>query len=307
MAKKRVIYLLVFACTLVFVWAYQGWMAEVTYRMVILLPLFTILLSLPVAFSARVTLTAPERVSVGTECLPQTRCHAFLSMPPWKGRIVAQHAITGEKVLLRRGKTLPTDHCGGWICWMERARVCDYLGLISLPLMVGEDIRIIVEPKPLAVALPEWDRYLAQSWRPKAGGGFSETHELREYRPGDNVSQIHWKLSAKTGELILREPMEPQEGRRLLRLELRGTAEELDRKMGRLLWLGNGLVEKQMAFEIQALTGNGIEGYFVDGAEDLKKAVDQLLLTPMATEGTLQDRIEAAQWQYEIGGEPDEA
>ncbi|MBR2633811.1 MAG: DUF58 domain-containing protein, partial [Lentisphaeria bacterium] len=45
------------------------------------------------------------------------------------------------------------------------------------------------------------------SGRPKPGGGYGENYEIRQYRPGDNLNQIHWKLSAKVGDLMLREPM----------------------------------------------------------------------------------------------------
>ena len=38
--------------------------------------------------------------------------------------------------------------------------------------------------------------------------GFSEEHELRPYREGDAINLIHWKLSSKYDEPIVREPQE---------------------------------------------------------------------------------------------------
>lgn len=37
----------------------------------------------------------------------------------------------------------------------------------------------------------------------------SEQYEIREYRPGDILRSVHWKLSAKTDELLVREAVEP--------------------------------------------------------------------------------------------------
>lgn len=37
----------------------------------------------------------------------------------------------------------------------------------------------------------------------------SEQYELRAYRPGDTLRSVHWKLSAKTDALLVRESMEP--------------------------------------------------------------------------------------------------
>ena len=152
----------------------------------------------------------------------------------------------------------------------------------------------------------ELETFLAKSWRPKFGGGYAENHELRLYRPGDNLNQVHWKLTAKTGKWMLREPMEPQRGLVLLTMELRGTPEELDRKLGRLLWLGNHLLEKNISFRLRVLTGQGLEDREIASAQQLLEQLDALLCSPAAAEGSLPDPAAPASWHYHIGGEPDE-
>jgi hypothetical protein len=92
--------------------------------------------------------------------------------------------------------------------------------------------------------LPSLARYAGRAWKPKPGGGFAENHEIRLYRPGDKMNQIHWKLSSKMNKLMVREAMEPVQDRVLVEMILRGTPEELDRKFGRLLWTGNYLLEQ---------------------------------------------------------------
>ena len=191
---------------------------------------------------------------------------------------------------------------------MEKPRVCDYLGLFRFHAKTAEPKTLLVRPAPLPVKEPpDLKRFLARAWKPKPGGGYSENHELRLYRPGDNLNQVHWKLSAKTGNLTLREPMEPQRGLVLLTMTLRGSPEELDRKFGRLLWLGTFLLEQEVPFEIRALTGSGIRSLAVDSPLALTRAIDKLLCDPAAAEGSIRDQNYAASWQYHIGGQPDEA
>ena len=144
------------------------------------------------------------------------------------------------------------------------------------------------------------------SWVPKPGGGFSENHEHRLYRPGDSLNQLHWKLSAKVGDLILREPMEPVQGAVLLTLSLRGTPQELDRKLGRLAYTGDYLLERELDFEIRALTGAGVLASHVDSKTALTKAIDRLLCTPLAAQTDAWDDGKDASWQYHIGGDADE-
>lgn len=43
----------------------------------------------------------------------------------------------------------------------------------------------------------------------KKGHDPSEMYDIRDYVPGDDVRSIHWKLSSKSEELILREPSDP--------------------------------------------------------------------------------------------------
>ena len=85
------------------------------------------------------------------------------------------------------------------------------------------------------------------------------------------------------------------------------TPEELDRKFGRLLWLGKYLVEKDVRFEIRTLTADGVQSSWVQTEQELNKATDTLLCAGEAKEGSIRDFGFAASWQYHIGGEPDEA
>lgn len=209
--------------------------------------------------------------------------------------------------MLPSAGALPTEHCGQLLITPKRVWICDYLGLLRLPVRNKQEAAIVVQPVPVAdVDPPDLSRYLVNAWKPKPGGGFAENHELRLYRPGDDLRQLHWKLSAKTGKLILREPMEALRGLALLTMELEGTPGELDRKLGRLQWLSRYLLSKEVPHQVHCLTGQGMETFPVKTEADVQDMINGLLRTPRATEG-LQPNYIRASWSYHIGGDSHEA
>ncbi|MBQ7801060.1 MAG: DUF58 domain-containing protein [Oscillospiraceae bacterium] len=308
MAGRRALYLAALAGCLVFYVFYQKWFSWIVLLAVAGLPWLSLLLSLPAMVTYRLEPEAPAGLKTGGRAKLRIRGVCSMPHPPAKVKLRLTRPITGESWVLKPGAYLPTGHCGGLVIQPVRAGVYDYLGLFRRKLRKIDAATAIVWPAPLKMKVPpDLSRYLARSWRPKFGGGYAENHELRLYRPGDGLNQVHWKLSAKTGKLIIREAMEPERGLVLLTMDLCGTAEELDRKFGRLLWLGNYLLERGIPFQLRALTGEGPEVWPVAGEQDLRKAAAALLCREPAVSGSIRDRSVAASWQYHIGGDPDEA
>lgn len=284
------------------------WISWILLLAALGLPWLSLLLSLPAIITFRVSPTGVGVLEQGEEAELWLLGSCRSPMPPFQGRIRVADCLNGKHWRYQPDRGFSTDHCGGFRAAVERAKVYDYLGLFAFRVRRVSDITIVVRPKPMAVTdLTDPQRLEINRWVPKPGGGFSENHEHRLYRPGDNLNQLHWKLSAKVGDLILREPMEAVRGAVLLSVSLRGTPEELDRKFGRLLWVGRFLLEKELNFEIRALTGRGIQSSPVDSEAALLKAMDSLLCTPLAeADASWGDGLEAS-WQYHIGGGADEA
>lgn len=308
MIRRWCVYLAVLLGCFAFFLAYQGWLAWLLLTAVFWLPALSLLVSLPAMLTTRLTAgrgaTIPQAMAVRTQASAACR----FPLPRYRCRIRVTHSMTGESRLLSVGDPLPTEHCGRLICRPEKCWVYDYLGMFCLKIRKSQDAAFIVRPAPVAVQAPaDLERYMAQAWRPKPGGGFSENHELRLYRPGDNLNQVHWKLTAKTGKLIIREAMEPERRRLLLTLDLKGTPGELDRKLGKLLWMGRYLLEQGLHYEIHALTGKGLQNLKVTSERELELALDRLLCQPVAEEGSVLTRHTAAAWCYHIGGGTDEA
>ncbi len=307
MIQRRICYTLVILGSVVFYGAYQKWFSWIVLLTVLLLPLFSLLLSLWPMFGTGLKLITEDRIPQGRQTYLRMEPGGSGIRPPVKYRIRVTKPNTGEHWLLRSGDCLPTDHCGALIIQPDRAYVYDYLGLFRLKIRKSSSQIIRIMPQPAEMPLSHaLTRNLSRAWRPKHGCGYAETYEIRPYRPGDQLNLVHWKLSAKTDDLLLREPMEPDQGMIRLTMDLKGTPAELDRKFGRLLWLGNWLLNRQIAFELVVLTGRGVETWLIPERWIFRKCVDILLAAPFAPEGTISDRKNAAAWEYHVGGDPDE-
>ena len=306
MIRRWLLYLVAVILCTVFYFAYLQWFAWLLLVGVLCLPVVGLLVSLPAMLTLRVSVSCALPVGLGEQEPVSLQVSCKLPAPPVRGRIRVTRTTTGEKWTLKPGKNLPADHSGELLCQPVRIKVYDYLGLFFLPAHRKQELSVVITPKPEPVKhLPDIERLLAQSWVPKPGGGFSENHELRLYRPGDSLNQIHWKMSAKTGKYIIREPMIPKNSRIILTMELKGTAQELDSKFGQLLWLGQYLLEKELRHEWCVLTGEGLRSFFITDEKSVTTALQLLLAEPPVTEDATWPTLHAG-WHYRIGGGLDE-
>lgn len=306
MALHRFVFFAAALCGGMLYVAYDGWLAGVAMGVILGFPILSLLLSLPGLLTFRMEIQGDGILNMGEEGELWLAGSTPYPMLPFRGRLRLRHMGTGEERPYEPHLGIPTDHCGAYTVLGERIWVCDYLGLFAFPVRRRESKQVLVRPKPVPVEnLPDVTALVPKVWKPKFGGGFGENHELRLYRPGDSLNQVHWKLSAKTGKLTIREPMEPLRERLLLTMTLRGTAEELDRKFGRLLWVGRYLIRRELPFELRVLTGDGVRQFSISQGRELEKAVDALLRMEAAQEGSITERTYAASWQYHIGGKSD--
>ena len=305
MIKRRLVYALALAGGLIFYCSYQEWLSWFLPVLMLALPWFSLLASLPAIFSCRPRILCPDKVSQGNQVTLRWEGQSTIPLPRLTGILMAENRLTGQRYRLRSGQQLPTEHCGALAVRLHRPRCQDYLGLFRLPIRRMDEAAVLVRPLPQAPEkVPDLSRFQACIWQPKPGGGFSENHELRLYRPGDNLRQVHWKLSAKTGKLITREAMEPVRNSMVLTLSLRGTAQQLDQKLGRLLWMSDHLLSKELPHQIACQRAQGLVLFDIQCPEDLSRAIDALLLSTPATAET--EDFPTAFWRYHIGGDAHE-
>lgn len=307
MVKRWLAYLAVWFCCLMLYLVHRNWVCCILFIAATALPPVSLLLMRRPIQSAQAAVNIPEKLTRGTPAAAAIEVTCRGPIPQWQAVMTLQHSFSGEKRRIKPSASLPTDHCGLLQLRIRGIYLQDYMGLFRFRLAGPRQIDVAVRPNPIAPdTLPELGRHLSVSWRPRRGGGYSENHDLRLYRPGDSLQQIHWKLSAKTGSLILREPLEPLHSRLLLRLDLQGSPMELDEKLGRLLWLSTYLLDKGLPHHWQVLTGLGIRAFAVCDEGSMYAAMDSLLGCPPATEGTVLDTPAQAAWWHYIGGDSHE-
>ncbi len=109
----------------------------------------------------------------------------------------------------------------------------DPFGLVVRRITLAPPAHVVVYPVPVAVTRrPPGTRPVGREHPPTMGSrdGLSgdELSGLRPYAPGDRLTRLHWPSLARTGELVVREFLEPRAGSLALLVDLRPSAHEGD-------------------------------------------------------------------------------
>ena len=99
--------------------------------------------------------------------------------------------------------------------------------------------------------------------------------------------------------------MIPQRMRILVTMDLSGTPEELDRKLGRVYGISSQLLSRGAPHVIYCHTASGTLTLEVTDRKSQEQAV-RSLLAGKPTQGEADVTIQDALWQCRIGGGPDE-
>ncbi len=138
----------------------------------------------------------------------------------------ARNELTGEETAIPvtghvppRGRAcwqipMTAHHCGYLRLQVSSLRVYDLFGLLPRPTkrLAQEAVTVLPEMAELSlsVTVPPVAQADSLDYAPdRPGYDESEVFQLREYRPGDSLRAVHWKLSAKRQELVLKEASLP--------------------------------------------------------------------------------------------------
>ncbi|MDE6314265.1 MAG: DUF58 domain-containing protein [Lachnospiraceae bacterium] len=129
----------------------------------------------------------------------------------------------GEAVLLMM---LKSRYCGKIRIGIEEIKVQDYLRLFSRKAMgklFSEEIVVLPRIHKIGLNTVNFvqDRQEGQEYsHARNGEDTSEVFDVHEYRQGDTLQRIHWKLSAKTDEYFVKEYSLPMEQTILVFLDM---------------------------------------------------------------------------------------
>ncbi|MDF2844705.1 MAG: hypothetical protein K0R00_3131 [Herbinix sp.] len=110
---------------------------------------------------------------------------------------------------------LYSEYAGNLIICIKSIKIYDYLKLFSLKKKSRGEVRAAVLPRYYELTddidlsrntiVTDSDQYSTK----KSGDDPSEVFAIREYREGDRLQRIHWKLSTKQGQLMIKEFSDP--------------------------------------------------------------------------------------------------
>lgn len=128
------------------------------------------------------------------------------------------------------------SHCGKISVRVKYAKLRDLLGVTSLRKKIDLSTEITVLPRvfPISARMESRRVYNAEGSvfsKEKPGDDPSEIFMLREYRDGDRLNLIHWKLSSRSENFIVKELSKPVDSKILIIADPFGcrTADGIDR------------------------------------------------------------------------------
>lgn len=127
------------------------------------------------------------------------------------GRLKIPFSVSGRKhaVVSFRGKS---RFCGCCVFTVKECHIYDLFRIFYKKRKITEKaagiLSVMPEISPVSLDLMGKEAYDMESFRysqNRSGDDSGEVFEIREYRPGDNIKQIHWKLTRKLGSPAVKE------------------------------------------------------------------------------------------------------
>ena len=141
-------------------------------------------------------------------------------------RVVVENCLTGQlqtytvgvhpgtKGTAKEPLHFASRYCGYVKLCAKRVAATDLTGVIAVPLSIRPEAKLTALPElqaaNISMQYPALTPDDGESWlEGRKGFDYTEILQLREYVPGDNVRQIHWKLSSKLDKTMVKDPSFP--------------------------------------------------------------------------------------------------
>jgi uncharacterized protein (DUF58 family) len=148
-------------------------------------------------------------VSVKNQLKRRTRACSAVEMVGARSIQVMIPAL-GARKSIAVSYELATHRRGELVVGPLSIRRSDPFGLFQTNRTVGEKVSVLVEPNiyPLDPRPAGRLRHLEGPRSDKATQGTMTFHSLREYTLGDDIRRVHWRSSARTGTLMVKEQVD---------------------------------------------------------------------------------------------------
>jgi len=215
--------------------------------LVTIIPVLSIIALIVMWHSVSVSLSAPEpavtRTEVGYLDLKLTNRSIFVSYDVCV-RLMTENTFYGSvggsilslplHAMDAYEKQLPVRYTmnGSYSYSIDAITVRDLLGFISLKKTVDARTEVNVYPESTGSAdmnMSDMSLGMTESEETvKKGHDFSDVSDVREYIPGDKLMSIHWKLSAKKDDLMVKDRVSMSDQQMVIVVSLAGEPEQVD-------------------------------------------------------------------------------
>ena len=154
--------------------------------------------------------------------------HSRIPLRRVQARLCLANELTGEKqyqtleleVLDGKSQSFSVEmkaaHCGSMELSLQKLSLCDWLLLYRCSLPSPNSRWIVVLPDIFSMQVnvaqnSTYEDACEEYATEHAGYDKTEIYDLKEYQLGNSMHDIHWKLSSKRDELIVKEGSEPIE------------------------------------------------------------------------------------------------
>ena len=188
---------------------------------------------------------------------------------------------------------LDTACCGHYALDLASAGTVDALGLFDIPFSSASfSGSVTVYPPMIDVdVLPARGRMASESGasydHDRHGQDRSEVFEMRDFHDGDSFKQVHWKLSARFGDLTVREASLPTDyDIALLRdahigPEEDGREDAVNAVMTMLSALSLTLLRQGLSHAVVYRDAEGVRAQHVDSLAGFEEMMDAMLSMPL--------------------------
>ncbi len=238
------------AASFVYTWFYSGFFAFTLLYMVLLLPAVSLAgLILNLTFfkisenlNGRVFVkgdTARYELLMGNEgffAMPYLSVTMYLEGQMLCSDMKSMHLSLAPFSRKRYLYEMPLYYRGRYSIGVHKITFRDFLGLFALNHKPLEQKTILVKPRVRLIHQKFIPAAMVSEGNELAGlhdAGNDEMVDIRAYRPGDSLRKMHWKLTAKTGNAMVRDMRNELDNDVILILDVRMAAEQNDKALMR--------------------------------------------------------------------------
>lgn len=307
---RKFIYVLLVLITSYIALMYEGAVPGVLLAFELLLPLLLFGLSWYLKRSVSVQIGHGSQVADCDESVEiplYFRNNGFLPITDASMRVTVSNTLDGEKesydINLRAPArsqvkvpfTFRSTYCGVVKAEFGCIVLCDYLRLFQRRKRFTASSECIVMPHLLDLqvsvtdACRSYDSDSEEYDQHHAGDDPAEIFQIRSFRQGDKMSRVHWKMTARLDEMMIKELSRPISNSVGIYLDLRYSAiDEIQSVYDLCYSLSVALCLQQCHHWViwySQESASGFEEHLVKGMDDVTEVMSKLLVSAKKTEG----------------------